>query len=78
MEREYPQLMHPILLEEDIPPIEADGSDAVETLLEQGLITHNEAAILRDPAEQAGLYARFAELNLLDGYVDLFDIDPQE
>lgn len=78
MEREYPLLMQPLQLEGVTPPVEPEGADSVETLLEQGVITHNEAIILRDPSAEAELYAKFAELNLLDGYVDLFDTNPQE
>lgn len=73
MEREYPLLMQPFLLEEDIPQIAQEDLSAVESLQEQGLITDDEAAILRDPVAQAELYARFEELGLLDDYVILLD-----
>lgn len=75
MEHEYPLLLQPIPLAEDIPRLTRGESTAVESLLEQGIITDDEATVLLDPVAQAELHARFEELGLLDDYVVLFDID---
>lgn len=76
MEREYPLLMQPFLLEEDIPQITPGELSAVESLQEQGLITDDEATILLDPVAREGLYARFEELGLMDDII--LDLDIQE
>lgn len=75
MEREYPLLMQPILLEEDIPRITPGELSAVESLQEQGLITDDEATILLDPVAREELYARFEELGLMDDVI--LDLDIQ-
>jgi hypothetical protein len=67
MEREYPKLLQPIQLEDDPAAAEADR------LVEQGYLTHDEAAMLVDPEQQAALHAYFAERGLLDDVVMLLD-----
>lgn len=78
MEREYPNLMHPFPLEDGFLTDAPEVDDDIETLFEQGLITDNEATILRDPALQEGLYAEFQRLGLLDGTVLMLPINEND
>lgn len=69
MEHEYPLLLQPILLAEDIPPLTPGELSAVESLQEQGLITDDEAAILLDPVARTELYVHFEQLGLMDDII---------
>ncbi len=76
MEREFPQLMYPIPLE--ATPLDADELSEVDTLVEQGVITQDEADALLHPTSAQILQEDLASLGILDDFVRLMDTEQAE